>query len=206
VIEGFKSGVLQWTFSPEDKNRYDKEDVEAEDLFSAGRAAMTISNIGQINGLKQRGAGINWAMTSAPSADPNHASNPDFQVYPIFSINAKADNVVNAWEVVKYFNSAEAAKVGAKTSGELPVRKAFVKEMDGHSLEPFYQVKYEESLQNSYNDKIPRTFYEMYDKLSVQLSAAMLKGEISVEQGLKQLQEQSQKALDEAHTLTPAGD
>ncbi|MFD0675940.1 MULTISPECIES: ABC transporter substrate-binding protein [unclassified Paenibacillus] len=205
VIEGYKSGMLQWTYSPEDKTRFDKEDVEAEDLFSAGRSAMTISNIGQISGLKQRGATFAWSMTSTPSADPNHKRSPNFYLYPIFSINAQAENVTNAWEVVKFFNSAEAARIEAKTSVELPVRKAFAKEMDGHSLEPFYQISYDETTQASYNESIPRSFGEAYRKVSLQQVSAMMKGEVSVDKGLQQLQEQGQLALDEAWAVAAAG-
>jgi multiple sugar transport system substrate-binding protein len=198
VVDGYKSGVLQWTYTP-DKKIYHKEDVEAEDLFGAGRAAMTINNTNQIHSLKQRGATFAWSMAGVPSADPTHTKNPDFYLYPIFSIAAQADNVSNAWEVLKYFNGAEAARIEAKTSTDLPVRKAFAKEVDGHSLEPFYQVKYEETTEDGYNEKIPREFSESYNALADTLVNAMLNGEMSLEEGLRQMQEQGQPVLDKAH-------
>ncbi|WP_179136262.1 extracellular solute-binding protein [Paenibacillus sp. 32352] len=197
VIDGYKSGVFQWSFMP-DKRMYDKEDVEREDMFSAGRAAMTISNLGQINGLKQRGATFAWEMTSAPSSNPGHSSNPNFSVYPIYSINAQAENTAAAWEVVKYFNGREAAKIEAKTSMDLPVRKEFAKEIDGHSLEPFYNVKYNENVQSGYNDSIPVSFTEQLQVIMEKQMQAMLQDGVSVEAGLKQLQEEGQMALDKA--------
>lgn len=200
VIDGYKTGLFQWTYAP-DKQRYEKEDVEREDVFSTGRAAMTINNIGQINGLKQRGASFAWDMTGVPSDHPGRSGNPNFYLYPIYSINARAENVSNAWEIVKYFNGAEAAKIESKTSMELPVRKAFAKEVDGHSLDAFYKVTYDETVQSGYNEAIPRSFTEAYDKLSLEIMDAMLKGGLSVEDGLKRLQEQGQRALDEAHVM-----
>ncbi|SFM05950.1 extracellular solute-binding protein [Paenibacillus sp. 1_12] len=198
VVEGYRSGVLQWKYSP-GKTRYDKEDVEAEDLFSAGRTAMTISNEGQLNALRQRGATFEWAMVETPSADPGHTRNPNFYLSPIYSINAQADNVMNAWKVVKYFNGAEAARIEAKTSNDLPVRKAFAQEMDGHSMEPFYPGKYEETAQSSYNENVPSTFIDQYRSVAKQQVDAMLNGEVTVEQGLQRIQEQGQQALDAAY-------
>lgn len=196
VLDGYKSGVLQWNYTP-DKRRYDKEDVEREDVFGAGRAAMTISNVGQINSLKQRGAAFGWDMASVPSFSPGHSSNPNFYVSPIYSINAQAENVAAAWEVVKYFNGREAAKIEAKTSMDLPVRKEFAKEIDGHSLDPFYNVKYNENEQSGYNENIPLSFMEQLQVIMEKQMQAMLEGQ-SVEAGLKQIQEQGQQALDKA--------
>ncbi|WP_239631563.1 extracellular solute-binding protein [Paenibacillus sp. H1-7] len=198
VIDGYKTGLFQWTYAP-DKQRYEKEDVEREDVFSTGRAAMTINNIGQFNGLKQRGASFTWDMTNVPSDAPGRSGNPNFYLYPIYSINARAENVLNAWEVVKYFNGAEAAKIEAKTSVELPVRKAFAREVDGHSLDAFYRVTYDETVQSGYNEAIPRSFAEAFDKASQDIMQEMLKGGLPVEEGLKRLQEQGQQALDAAH-------
>ncbi|WP_282937714.1 extracellular solute-binding protein [Paenibacillus sp. RC67] len=197
VIDGYQSGVLQWTYTP-DKRRYDKEDVEREDLFGAGRAAMTIGNIGQINSLKQRGATFAWDMVGAPSSNPGHSSNPNFYINPIYSINAQAENVASAWEVVKYFNGREAAKIASKTSMDLPVRKEFAKDIDGHSMEPFYNVKYNETVQSGYNDTIPLSFTEQLQVIMEKQMEAMLGG-VSVEAVLKQMQEQGQQALDKAH-------
>jgi multiple sugar transport system substrate-binding protein len=198
VMDGYRSGVLQWNYTP-GKTRYEKEDVEAEDLFSIGRTAMTISNEGQLNALRQRGAAFEWGLVGTPSADPGHTRNPNFYLSPIYSINAQAEHVKSAWEVIKYFNGAEAAKIEAKTSNDLPVRKAFAHEMDGHSLEPFYQVKYEETVQGGYNENVPGTFFEKYRSIAKQQVDAMLTGEVTVEQGLQRIQEQGQQALDEAY-------
>ncbi|WP_028549963.1 ABC transporter substrate-binding protein [Paenibacillus sp. UNC451MF] len=198
VIDGYKSGVLQWTYTP-DKRRYDKEDVEREDMFGAGRAAMTIGHIGQINSLKQRGASFAWDMVGAPSSNPGRSSNPNFYILPIYSINAQAENVSSAWEVVKYFNGREAAKIASKTSMELPVRKEFAKEIDGHSLEPFYNVKYNENVQSGYNENIPLSFTEQLQVIMEKQMEAMLQSGVSVEAGLQQIQEQGQQALDKAY-------
>jgi multiple sugar transport system substrate-binding protein len=203
VIEGYRSGVLKWNYLP-GKTRYDKEDVEAEDLFSIGRTAMTISTNGQIRSLQQRGAAFEWGMVGIPSADSGHTRNPHFYLNPIYSINAKAENVKNAWEVVKYFNGADAAKIEAKTSSDLPVRKAFAKEIDGHNMDPFYPVKYEETTQSIYNENIPQSFFMSYQTIAQKQVDAMVKGEVSVEQGLRLIQEQGQRALEEAYVAEGA--
>ncbi|MCS7461252.1 extracellular solute-binding protein [Paenibacillus doosanensis] len=204
VLDGYKSGALQWDYSPPDKQRFDKEDVEREELFGAGRAAMTISTAGQVRSLRQREAAFAWDMTPVPSADPAHRQNPDFYVYPIFSIGSRAENVTNAWEVIKYFNGAEAAKIEMKTELELPVRQAFAKEIDGHSLEPFYRVKYEEADNSDNYAAVPMEFGQTYRELSLKLMDAMLQGGLSVEEGLRLQQEQGQRALDEAQAAARA--
>jgi len=199
IIDGYKTGHLQWTFVPADKRRFEKEDVEREDLFTAGRAAMTIGNLGQVSSLSRSGAAFKWEMTNVPTNNPGKSRNPNFYVYPIYAINARADNVDNAWKVLKYFNGPEAAKIEAKTSMELPVRKAFAKEVDGHSLDMFYNVSYEESVESGFNEAIPKGFGEAYNKVSLDIMDAMLKGSLSVEAGLKRLQEEGQRVLDEAN-------
>ncbi|MDF2959883.1 MAG: hypothetical protein K0S39_1618 [Paenibacillus sp.] len=71
---------------------------------------------------------------------------------------------------------------------------------EDNSLEPFYQVTYDETVQGGYNDNIPREFFDAYRKVSLQQAADLLKGDVSVEKGLQQLREQGQRALDQAHT------
>ncbi|WP_179223599.1 extracellular solute-binding protein [Paenibacillus tyrfis] len=204
ITEAWKNGSMPVIVGKNNKGRWDKEDVDS-DLFSQGRAAMTISSPWQIDQLQQSGSKIDWQIVRPPSTDGSSSWQRGFNLHPVFAIGAGSDQADKAWKVVRYFNSPEAAKVETKTSKELITRLGFVNTVDGRSMEPFYQVKYDDRLGAGMemNPNPPSSFYEEFDKKADEQLELILAGRTTVRQALQQLQKQGQQTLDTAWLAEP---
>jgi len=101
---------------PQDMNN-GNFDYMSRDSFLSGKAAMTLSSPYYVNELRQAKEynkdykEFNWEIVSEPvgSNDRDHGSS--FGANEIFAIQANSPNAKAAWELVKYINSDEAAKL-----------------------------------------------------------------------------------------------
>ncbi|MFB6367096.1 ABC transporter substrate-binding protein [Paenibacillus elgii] len=204
ITEAWKNGSMPVIGGKDNKGGRDKEDVDSG-LFSQGRAAMTISGPWQIDRLQQSGSKIDWQIVRPPSPDGSSSWQQGFSLHPVFAIGAETDQADKAWKVVRYFNSPEAAKVETKTSKELITRLGFVKTVDGRSMEPFYQVKYDDTLGGGmeFNPKTPARFNWEFDKQADEQLELIMAGRTTVRQALQQLQKQGQQTLDAAWLAEP---
>lgn len=198
VVGGFRSGRLYYYYKDGKPISYGPNETKQMDLFSANKAAMMINDTEQMFRMKQWGeAGINWDIVTVP-IDP---ANPDyaryFNVAPIYAIAAGAANADAAWEVVRYFNSEEAAKVSQKTDDVLSTRTAFAKTKDGRSLDPFYMLKRKPDEGNSYS-VMPSAFYSTFQTLHIREIDEAVNGRKSIEEALRTIQTEGQALLDQA--------
>lgn len=204
VIDGFKSGNLYYFESGGKPINYGPTETKQMDLFSSGKAAMMISTTEQMLRMKQNNAKLNWALATVP-VDPNNPGvTQKFSVsYPIFAVSAKAEHADTAWEVVKYFNSEEAAKVNVKTSESLSTRLAFAKDKDGRSLEAFYKLKRDERNSASPWLAVPNKFPASFETLSIEEIDKAVKGEMTVEETVKSIQQRAQDLLTRLNAEQP---
>ncbi len=99
------------------------EDYLKENLFVAGTAAMTIDgpylldNIAQAQSVLKDMKPVNWELVTVPVNPQNREVSGAFSVQQIFAINAQSPNLRAAWELLKYMNSDEYAKIQAKATG-----------------------------------------------------------------------------------------
>ncbi|TMV45930.1 extracellular solute-binding protein [Paenibacillus mesophilus] len=198
VIEGFKSGNLYYYYKDGKRVNYGPEETKQMDLFSSGKAAMMISGTEQMFRMKQWGEnGLNWDIVTVPVDPANPEYTRYFNVSPIYSIAANAQNAETAWKVVQYFNSEEAARVNQKTSDVLSTRTAFAKTKDGRSLEPFYTLK-RRSLENSSYAVMPSSFYGTFETFVIRVIDDAVKNRLTVDEALRTLQTEGQALLDKA--------
>jgi len=122
------------------------EDYLMRNKFTAGRAAMTIGDIYLIQNMRQlkdykKDIQFNWEVVNLPK-DAESTQRNNFNLNEIFAVNAQSENQRAAWEFVKYVNGDEYARVHAKSPSDLWSRSAYVKSLDGVSVEPFYQLSF----------------------------------------------------------------
>jgi multiple sugar transport system substrate-binding protein len=187
--------------SPTDANSY--QDYMKSNLFTMGRAAMTIDGYYAIQQMKQAKdqikdlVPVNWDVVTVPV----NPSNPDFSssvgINDLFAINSQSENQRAAWEFVKYLNSDELAKIFSRSSQNLLGRTKYIKEIDGHSLEAFYKLKSNMDIYKGY-EKIPMGFYQMINSIVDTGLQPVLDDKISLDEALKSIQLQAQAALDKA--------
>ncbi|MBO9605752.1 MAG: extracellular solute-binding protein [Paenibacillaceae bacterium] len=183
-------------------------DTFKNDVFLSGRAAMMVDSDSTINLMGMAGKvkapsdsskPLNWDVVTMPV----DASNPDvssgFTVGQIVAIPAQAANPSAAWELWKFINGGELAKMGSQGimiggNGTLPSRKSALqaKFTDGRHMEAFYKLKADES---ALAQKYPAGFLEQWNTISGEQMKAVISGGKTVEDALKTMQDKGQEQL-----------
>ncbi|MBD2863356.1 ABC transporter substrate-binding protein [Paenibacillus oceani] len=202
IIEGFRSKNLYYYYKDGKPVRYGPDETKEMDLFSRGKAAMTVSGVEQLFRMKQWGTqDFNWDVVTVPvdPANPEYTNN--FDVDTIFVIPANADNPDTAWSIVQYFNSEEAAKVKMKMDDVFSSRTAFATTKDGQSLEPFYMLKRKKE-ELDLTITVPDTFYPVFSTpfqlLYIREIDEAVNGRKTIEEAIYTIQTEGQKLLDQA--------
>lgn len=110
------------------------------DDFLSGRVAMSIINYGQLSQITNANKSaqnvksftpIDWDVVTLPV----HPEAPDVGGYMsmngIMGVNAKAQNVDDAWKFIKFINSEDWARLKASSSYNIVTRKKYIKPKDG---------------------------------------------------------------------------
>ncbi|WP_240041440.1 extracellular solute-binding protein [Paenibacillus ginsengarvi] len=179
VVETNKKGVIY---------------TNPSDLFLEGKAAMTYGDSGYITLLGTKGDALKWGIISSPSNSQDRSINQSIVLNEIYSIYANASNPELAWEIVKFVNGEEIAKVQFRS---LPTRIAYSKEKGNVSLEPFYRLE-----MDTFGDdedirlkNIPKSFTSALNKIVDREAEAVMKGERSAKEALERIQAEGQAQL-----------
>ncbi|MFE5319805.1 ABC transporter substrate-binding protein [Paenibacillus sp. NPDC056579] len=110
------------------------------DDFLSGRVAMSIINYGQISQITNANKNsqniqgftpIDWDVVTLPV----HPEAPDVGGYMgmngIMGINAKAQNLEDAWKFIKFVNGEDWARLKSSSSYNIVTRKKYIKPKDG---------------------------------------------------------------------------
>ncbi|OBZ19071.1 hypothetical protein A8L34_05925 [Bacillus sp. FJAT-27264] len=121
------------------------------DMFATGKAAMVIGEYGYVKELAdiERNASkipnyklADWGIVNVPS----HAEKPGVSsgtwLGNMMAISANAPDPEDAWDLIKFVNSNEVAKIKAHNNYELTSRKDYItSSQPGLDLQPFYTQK-----------------------------------------------------------------
>ncbi|MDF2927335.1 MAG: extracellular solute-binding protein [Paenibacillaceae bacterium] len=188
------------------------EDYLMQNLFVAGRSAMTVDHsylMTNLNQAKNRLTGtpaVNWEIVTAPvdPAAPDISRSVNWN--QLFSVRAGSANASAAWELVKYINGEDYAKVMSRsqpTNGLLS-RISYNKDKEGRNLEPFYKLKAKiETMDTASVYKIPDSFYQTFVNLANQELDLVMDGKKSLSEALGAIQAQGQAQLDAAAEQAP---
>lgn len=201
TVEALKSGAL---FAGNDEKFDPNKPVMMDgrkDLFATGKVAMTVEGSYMISNLQRAKetmkdvTPVNWDIVTVPVDPKNPEVSNTVSLSGLFAVNANSSNPRAAWELVKYINSDEMAKLQSKSEdGAMLSRTAYVKEREGRSMEPFYMLKMSENnLFKNYN-KIPyEFFYQPFNELAGTEIQSVIEGKKSVDDALKTIQEKGQE-------------
>lgn len=178
------------------------QDYFKKNLFITGKVAMMLDysylldNIERSKEVLTDVTPVNWDIVTVPVNPQDPDVSNSVTVSNLFAINAESQNLRAAWELVKFINGDELAKLNSKTSqGGLLSRTAYLKDKDGRSLEPFYKLKpSQNSLYKGY-DKIPMEFFDPFSQLAGQEVQAVVDGKKTVDEALKTMQDKGQESL-----------
>lgn len=133
----------------------------SHDRFMNGSIGMSVMNYWQLEQLIDANknaaqiknyTAIDWDVVTMPSHPEYPGVVPGVTISGLMGINAKSTNVEDAWELIKFINSPEWAKLKSGSSYQLPARKTYIKPKDGTDfhIEAFYNIKPSTFSENDY--------------------------------------------------------
>ncbi|SCW54125.1 multiple sugar transport system substrate-binding protein [Paenibacillus tianmuensis] len=203
TVEALKSGaVFDGGNEKSDPNKpMSMEEHMKKDLFATGRLAMTVGGPYMISSLQRTKdtlkdvTPVNWDIVTVPVDPKNPEVSNSVYLSGMFAVNANSSNPRAAWELVKYINSEDMAKLLTKSEdGSLLSRTAYAKEREGRSMEPFYMLKMSEhSLNKNFNKVSYEFFYTPFNELALNEIQSVMEGKKSADDALKTMQEKGQE-------------
>lgn len=188
------------------KGSFTREDMYKANPFFTGQAAMALQNYSFVKELNEASSrykmsSIPWDVVTEPTdpSRPNESSS--FSVGTIYAVNAASENRREAWELVKFINSEEAArKMLTQTVGSssTPARLSSLSAVKGQEklVEAFTSLRPPAEPQAT--PGVPEEFYSTFQELAMQLSKDVLNGKKTVAQATQELQTSGQQALIQA--------
>lgn len=211
VVEAIQNRDIRLQFSIAD-NREIKE--ERSDLFLAGRAAMKLDwnmsvfslQRGNIQGGNNHA--FDWGVVTAPIDPLRPEETPYIQIPNIMAIPIEAEHKREAWEFIKFSNGSEKVERGnlRNFSFEMLTRGLSKKTKDYNKFETFYKLRMSQDRDSRpYPVNVPDSFTESFDKLLDQALTRMIHKDLTVEQGITELDTKGNELLKQARASQNGG-
>jgi len=199
-----QSGAVYMPQAQSSEGSYTMQVYYSQDLFIAGRSAMTVRNSYFIQNVSDSQnyldkAPLNWGIVTAPVNPNDRARSNDIRLNSIFAIRADTPNARAAWEFLKYISGEEFARVKSKAplSGELLSRTAYNREQDGRSMEPFYKLEPGTS-PTSLLENAPPSFYGLLYPIVNEELGSVVENKKPFDEAYRNIQARAESALQEA--------
>lgn len=172
--------------------------------FIGGSAAMALGHSDFLKELKRAQDVLKeqmpvWDIVTVPVDPKKPDVGNNISLSSITAIAANAANVEDAWKFVSYFNGDTYAIATSKVwrHGAMPSRTAYLKDMEGRSLEAFYALRLDPDAPRG-DGKIPQSFYLPYEVLAKKELQDAYDGRQTIDEALKNIQRQGQVILDQS--------
>ena len=194
VMQAYQSNVLHFPSG-------DIVEQFRNDLFTKGRVAIKENEFFYYSTIvdKQRtepnSKPLNFDVATVP-VDP---ANPDvtnaLSLNSIFAVSNHSAQKPAAWEVVKYINSEDLAKVESKTmNGQIPVRKDYVPNKEIFNIEPFFALK--PAAKRSSDSAATPEFKQAFKELASNELHLVADNAKSLDEAIETIQTKGQQLLD----------
>ncbi|MEK8130836.1 extracellular solute-binding protein [Paenibacillus filicis] len=172
--------------------------------FIGGKTAMALGHSDFLRELKRAQDVLKdqmpvWDIVTVPVDPKKPDVGNQLWIKSMTAIAANAANVEDAWKFVSYFNGDTYASATSKVwrYGAMPSRTAYLKDMEGHSLQAFYALRPDPDAPKG-GGKIPQSFYMPYEALAKKELQDAYDGRQSIDKALKTIQRQGQQILDQS--------
>lgn len=194
VMQAYQSDVLHFptgSIIDEIKN----------DLFLEGRVAMKkqtffyYSLIEERKQTQKNNKPLHFDVVTVPVDTANPDMTDTLYLGSIYAVNNNSSYKQAAWEVVKYINSEEHAKLESKMlHAQMPVRKAYVPSNDDINIEPFFALR--PSIKRWSDGNLTPEFNQSFNELATKELLFVADGTKSLDDALETLQTEGQQLLD----------
>lgn len=167
------------------------------DLFPKGNVAMTIDDLYYMNRLKQNNVPFDWGVVTTPIDPANPEFDNNYNPSSIFAIPANASHIETAWEVIRYFNGPDYAKLGhaQRYVGELPTRRDGKLNINKEVVDLIQRKSSADAQYSVYESLVPG-LSELIDR---EIGKLLHEGG-SVDEAVKRIQAEGQQLLDAVKT------
>jgi multiple sugar transport system substrate-binding protein len=199
AIESYQSGLLHKPATVTIQNNLvGPSEAHAMDLFSQGKAAMTIDTTNFYSRTANKTLGFEFGIVTAPVSKAAPNTNTFFNNGPIFAIHAKAANPDAAWDVIKYLNSEAVAKLKSETIAGITTHLSVLHDLKYKNLDAFYKMDNASSSLYDFPDLPKKDFARLFDSIIEEEVQAVMDGKQNIETAQKNIQQREQRNLDKA--------
>ncbi|TYP73150.1 ABC transporter substrate-binding protein [Paenibacillus methanolicus] len=199
AVDAQKSGAFYFPGTP--KSTQSIEESLNRDKFIIGKAAMGIEDFYLANRMKMNATRVkkfNWGWLTEPYDPANPDVSSSFYLTEIYGVNADSANKEAAWQLVKYMNGDETAKLLSRSHyGSLMTRTQYNQSDEGFNFDSFYSLQPPRGPEffkyNLFN--FARSLRELTD----QELKAVAKGSKSLDEAITTIQNEGQLELDMAN-------
>ena len=190
----YQPSASDW--SREDLTPQERELIH-HNVFLIGRSAMTIENSYFLDMLKTAPSPVAWEVVTVPVDPDNPGVSNGISVSNIYTIHVNSTDPKAAWELVKFVNGEEAARLQSRSTSELLARPAHMKEKDGRNVEAFYKLNFgRDRFAGYFDERVPSAFYgTLHETANGELSEVIRNGK-SLDEAIRNIQNQAQAMLD----------
>lgn len=121
-------------------------------LFMSGKTAMVLADYSYVTQLindnkyaekNEKFNPVDWDVVTPPVHQEKPGVGGSIYLSNLMAINSSAQNADDAWELIKFLNGEEWAKIKARSSYEIVSRKSYIKPKDGldYNIAAFYTLK-----------------------------------------------------------------
>lgn len=172
------------------------------DPFLTGRSALTVNGALLLQRWKEaqdvltKSSSFEIGIVSGPVDPANPDTTREITLDEIVAIRAGSENSEAAWEFFKFVNGGQFAKIRSKTLYSLPSRMDGKRDYAGISLDAFYRLKPKLNLSGTRSDRIPPSFYSLFEEIRNREIEKVREGDKTLEEALQAIQMAGQAALD----------
>lgn len=200
IIEAYRSGTFYMQHIEgrvEDGRTYfDKEMMEAGDLFGQGKAAMTIGS------YRADGASFKIGQVAGPVSSANPGQSATVTLHQFMGVYSSAEQPDRAWEAIRFMMSDYVAKVSvAVEEDRFASNRAYLNDKPDPVVSEAYELlplPYAETNRESMDRFDWASFHESFeDMIDAEMTKA-INGERTAAQTMAAIQKQGQALLDGA--------
>ncbi|MFB9324774.1 ABC transporter substrate-binding protein [Paenibacillus aurantiacus] len=200
IVDAYRSGTFfmqNIEGRVEDGRTYfDKEMMEAGDLFGQGKAAMTIGS------YRSSGASFKIGQVAGPVSSANPGQSSTITLHQFMGVSSSAEQPDRAWEMIRFMMSDYVAKASAAVDEDrLSSNRAYLNYRPDPVLSAAYELlpmPYVETNREAMDRYDWSSFEKSFETLIDEEFAKAINGERTAAQAMATIQKEGQALLDGA--------
>ncbi|QGQ97155.1 extracellular solute-binding protein [Paenibacillus psychroresistens] len=200
ALEGYQSGLFHKpaTIILKD-NQIMPHNLKAMDLFTSGKAAMTLDSTEYYIRKSTQALGFKVGIVTPPTSKEVPNTNTFFSNGQIFAIPAKAANPDAAWEVIKYVNSEAVAKIKTQMNSGLTTHLSVLHSLKYEGIDAFYKMKNVTSSLYDFPVLPKNDFTRYFDAIIEDEIAKVMSGKQTIEEAQANIQKREQSNMNKSN-------